>query len=353
MRLVLDFIYEFWTILCQIAPPLLFGFFVAGILSIMVSAEYVKKHLGKNGSFSVVKASLFGVPLPLCSCGVLPVALSLKEQGAGKGAVVSFLISTPQTGIDSIFVTYGMLGWVFAVFRPVAAFVSGVLGGMLVDMSCKDGNDEKEDKKQCHCCCKAEKEESCCSHGKKENPIAKVLKYGFITLLGDISKPLLLGIFAATIISLLLPPEVFEKAGTGFTGMLLMLLFGIPLYVCATASVPIGAVLLLKGVSPGAVFVFLMAGPATNITAIISLFKIIGKKAVMIYLFSVVVSALFFGFVLDAIGTGGVSSGMLAHIHDTGGVTGLQNLCGIVLLMLMLYGIANNFRKKGVLHLLF
>ncbi len=124
---------EFWTILCQMAPAL-----------------------------------LFGVPLPLCSCGVLPVALSLKEQGAGKGAVVSFLISTPQTGVDSIFVTYGMLGWVFAVFRPVAAFVSGVLGGMVVDLACKEDKDEKEEKKQCHCCCKAEKEEKCCLHEKDD-----------------------------------------------------------------------------------------------------------------------------------------------------------------------------------------
>ena len=159
---------EFWTILCQMAPALLFGFLVAGMLSIMISSEYVKKHLGKKGFWSVMKASLFGVPLPLCSCGVLPVALSLKEQGAGKGAVVSFLISTPQTGVDSIFVTYGMLGWVFAVFRPVAAFVSGVLGGMVVDLACKEDKDEKEEKKQCHCCCKAEKEEKCCLHEKDD-----------------------------------------------------------------------------------------------------------------------------------------------------------------------------------------
>jgi uncharacterized membrane protein YraQ (UPF0718 family) len=128
------FMHEFWEVLGEMAPYLLFGFLVAGILSVYISQKFVERHLGGRGFWAVLKASLFGIPLPLCSCGVIPVAASLRKQGAGKGAVTSFLISTPQTGVDSILVTLSLLGPVYAIFRPVASFIKGVIGGMAVSI---------------------------------------------------------------------------------------------------------------------------------------------------------------------------------------------------------------------------
>ena len=290
-------IVDFWNTAAEMSPYLLFGFFVAGILSVFVSQRLVEKHLGGRGIWPLLKASLFGVPLPLCSCGVIPVSMSLHKHGASKGATISFLLSTPQTGVDSIFVTFSLLGPVFAVFRPLAALVTGLVGGGLVNVF----NQNKEDAERQP----PESSDECCTGGKKTGRIAKGLKYGFITLPRDIGKAMLIGLIIAAFISALVPDGYFAgKLGTGIFAMLVMMFLGIPVYVCATASVPIAAALILKGLTPGAALVFLMTGPATNAASFITIWKALGRATAITYLATVAGCALLGGLLLDYIASG-------------------------------------------------
>jgi uncharacterized membrane protein YraQ (UPF0718 family) len=290
-------IIDFWGTAAEMSPYLLFGFFVAGILSVFVSQPLVEKHLGGRGVWPLVKASIVGVPLPLCSCGVIPVSISLHKHGASKGATVSFLLSTPQTGMDSIFVTLSLLGPVFAVFRPLAAFVTGILGGTLVDVFSRSKEDSNSPPKECS--------DECCTNDKKTGRIIKGLKYGFVTLPRDIGKAMLVGLIIAAFISALMPDGYFaEKLGTGIFAMVVMMFLGIPVYVCATASVPVAAALILKGLTPGAALVFLMTGPATNAASFITIWKALGRATAITYLATVAGCALLAGILLDYIAAG-------------------------------------------------
>ena len=293
MELVYKGVGEFWGTMLEMSPYLLFGFVVAGLLSVMVRAEQVEKHLGGRGLGTIIKASLFGIPLPLCSCGVIPVAASLRKHGAGKGAVASFLLSTPQTGVDSIMVTYSLLGPIFAIFRPIAALLSGVIGGSLVEMA--DGEDAEESIEPEVC-----KDDCCSAAGKNKSWFARAATYGFVTLPRDIGKSMLAGLAIAGVIAVLVPNDFFaEHIGSGLGGMFFMMLIGIPVYVCATASVPIAVAMMAKGISPGAALVFLIAGPATNAATITTLWKVFGHRSAVAYLLSVAGVAIASGVVLD------------------------------------------------------
>ncbi len=282
----------FWGTLTEMAPYLLFGFFVAGVLSVVVRPETVERHLGGRGIWSIVKAAAFGVPLPLCSCGVIPVSASLRRHGASRGATTAFLLSTPQTGVDSIMVTLSLLGPVFAVFRPIAALVTGIFGGSLVSLA--EGNgDTSEPAPKCT--------DACCASEAPRNRLAHVLTYGFVTLPGDLAKPLLVGLVLAGVIWAAVPRDIASAVGTGVVGMLVMMVVGVPLYVCATASVPIAAALIAKGVSPGAALVFLMTGPATNAATITVIWKLMGRRNAVLYLAAVVLSAFGCGALLNFI----------------------------------------------------
>lgn len=315
----------FWAAFTAMAPYLLFGFLVAGILSVMMPPEMVERHLGGRGVRPVFKAALFGIPLPLCSCSVIPVVASLRKHGASKGASTAFLISTPQTGVDSILVTYSLLGPVFAIFRPLAALFTGVLGGMLVEWF--DG--AKSDAVN-----PAECKDACCAPGAGEGRVRRVLRYGFVKLPREIAGPLLGGLVIAGLIAAFVPERVFtEWIGRGFGAMLWMMLLGIPMYVCATASVPIAAAMMLKGLSPGAALVFLMTGPATNAAAIASFWRLLGARATMLYLAAVGLGALFCGWVLDLLfATLKVSAAQCAH--ETGSPV-FAGACAILLLGLL------------------
>jgi uncharacterized membrane protein YraQ (UPF0718 family) len=228
---------DFWATVAEMSPYLLFGFFVAGLLSVIVSQRFVERHLGGRGLWPLLKASVFGVPLPLCSCGVIPVSMSLHKHGASKGSTIAFLLSTPQTGVDSIFVTLSLLGPVFAIFRPVAALVTGLVGGTLVDVFGQAGEVENSPAEKCA--------DECCS-GEKSNRVVRGLKYGFVTLPRDIGKAMLVGLVVAAFISALVPDGYFaEKLGTGILPLVAMMLLGTPVYVCATASVPVAAALIV------------------------------------------------------------------------------------------------------------
>jgi len=332
------------------APYLLFGFLCAGLLSVLISPETVKRHLGGRGFMQVFKASLFGVPLPLCSCGVIPLFAALRKHGAGKGAGVSFLISTPQTGADNMSVIYSLLGPFFAIFSPIAALLSGIFGGMMVDLLDKKEPENKDVEKEEKSCCHEEKEEeSCCGkHVRKESLLRRIFIYGFVTMMDDIAKSLLVGILIAAAISVAMPGSWFAgDIGKGLSGMLIMMLFGIPLYVCSTASIPIAAVLIAKGVSPGAAFVFLMTGPVTNAASIAVVWKLLGRRATMIYLGSIAVSALVLGTVLDSIGP--VRESVVQTVcHQEGSSTILQQISACVLILLMTVSLLKPiFRKRN------
>ncbi len=285
---------EFWGTLAEMSPYLLFGFLIEGLLSVWISAQQVQRHLGGRGFWAVVKASLFGVPLPLCSCGVIPVSMSLYKHGAGRGATISFLLSTPQTGVDSIFVTYSLLGPFFAILRPVAAFLSGLLGGVLVNLS--DGRIEAEGTGEQPC------EEDCCAAGTTTPKWRRALRHGFVTLPTDIGRAMLGGLAVAALISAAVPDDFFAvylAAGSGIAAMLVMMVVGIPVYVCATASVPVAAALIEKGLSPGAALVFLMTGPATNAAALTTLWGVLGRRTAILYLLTAAGGALAAGLLVD------------------------------------------------------
>ncbi len=287
---MLTIIKDFWATIAEMSPYLLFGFFVAGLLSVWVSQRLVERHLGGRGLWPLLKASVLGIPLPLCSCGVIPVSMSLHKHGASKGSTIAFLLSTPQTGVDSIFVTFSLLGPVFAIFRPAAALITGLVGGTLVDVFGQDGNKQEHPPAKCT--------DECCS--EKTSRFRKGLKYGFVTLPRDIGKAMLIGLVVAAFISALVPDGYFaEKLGTGIFPLIAMMFLGIPVYVCATASVPIAAALIMKGLTPGAALVFLMTGPATNAASFATIWKVLGKTTAILYLVTVAGCALMSGVLLD------------------------------------------------------
>jgi uncharacterized membrane protein YraQ (UPF0718 family) len=334
---VQNLIMKFWTTMTEMSPYLLFGFLMAGLLSMFISAKTVERHLGRKGFWSVLKASLFGVPLPLCSCGVIPVAMSLYKHGASRGAVISFLLSTPQTGVDSIFVTYSLLGPVFAIFRPLAAFVTGLFGGVLVNAF-----DQNSTEQPVPCT-----DECCNNNTKKENRLLKALRYGFLVLPADIGKAMLIGLIIAAIISATIPDDFFAvylTAGGGLLAMVVMMAIGIPMYVCATASVPIAAALIEKGLNPGAAMVFLMTGPATNAAAFTTLWSILGKKTALLYLLSVVVCAFAAGFALDLVYRGALKESV--HIHGWMLPAWFGNLSAVILLAVLGWAIFHNPHKE-------
>jgi uncharacterized membrane protein YraQ (UPF0718 family)/copper chaperone CopZ len=287
MELVKEYFIAIIGLLNEMSPYLLLGFFFAGLLHVLIPNEKVTKYLGQTNLKSVVNASILGVPLPLCSCGVIPAGISFYKNGASKGSTVSFLISTPQTGVDSIFVTYSMLGLPFAILRPIVAFFSGILGGHITN---KITNNEST-KNQAVFIKKTE---------SSKKPFIEIFRYAFVDFIQDIANWLVIGVVIAAVISVLIPDGFFTAyLGNSFISMLIVLAAAVPLYVCATGSVPIAAVLLMKGLSPGAVFVFLMAGPAVNAASMTIIGKILGRKVLIGYLSSIIGSALLFGFIIN------------------------------------------------------
>jgi uncharacterized membrane protein YraQ (UPF0718 family) len=288
-----------WDTLVAMAPYLLLGFLAAGILSVLVSAERVERLLGKPSFGSIVKAALVGIPLPLCSCSVIPVTVSLRKHGASKGAATAFLLSTPQTGVDSIIVTWSLLGPVFAIFRPVVALITGLIGGVSVELMGNKNGGPADSIAPCT--------DECCT-GSTRSALYRIFHYGFVTLLRDLARPLVVGVIIAGVIAALVPDDYFAGAmGGGLPQMLVMMAVGVPLYVCSTASVPIAAALLAKGVSPGAALVFLITGAATNAAGIATVWSVLGQRTALIYLATVIVTALLGGIALNAlIGTTGI-----------------------------------------------
>lgn len=296
----------------EMAPYLLLGFLFAGILHVYFPRDKVVRFMGRSNLGSVVNASLLGVPLPLCSCGVIPTGISFFKSGASRGSTVSFLISTPQTGVDSIMATGALLGWPMAVLRPVIAFATGIFGGVITNWSYRktEGGGAA-----------SLSEVAELSQFRYKNRFFELFRYAFLEFLQDIAKWLLIGILLAGLISVLVPDDFFSAyLGNNLISMIVILLISVPLYVCATGSIPIAAILMMKGLSPGAAIVFLMAGPATNVATMTVVGKVMGKKTLFLYLVSIMGGAMVSGLLVDwLIPSGWLTSHMqtmhLGHEH--------------------------------------
>jgi uncharacterized protein len=290
--MVLNYIYEFLNALAdltmEMAPYLMLGFLFAGILFVWFPRKKVYKYLGKPNNASVINAALIGIPLPLCSCGVIPTGISFYNSGASKGSSVSFLISTPQTGVDSIMVTYSLLGLPMAIIKPIIALFTGVFGGFLTNRMDRKNRVEES------------KRNTDNGNDNADRSLPGMLKYAFVEFLEDIAKWLVIGLMLAALIDVLVPESFFTSyLGNEYLEMLIIMVVAIPLYVCATGSVPIAAILMLKGLSPGAAIVFLMAGPATNAATMTVIGNVFGRRTLAVYLLSIIAGAYFFGIMVN------------------------------------------------------
>ena len=289
---MMDYVNAFVSMLNSMSPYLLLGFLIAGVLHAFVPSAIYSRYLAGTGLRSVVTAAAFGIPLPLCSCGVLPTAVALRRSGASRAASTSFLIATPQTGVDSIAATYSMMGLPFAILRPVAALVTSLIGGLAVGhWERKGALDDVQDH--------ANYEFSELPKGLW-NKVLETLKYGFFDMMQSIGRWLLLGLVIATLITVLLPDNFFSTyARWPLLNMFIIVAVAVPMYVCATGSIPIAAALMLKGMSPGCALVLLMAGPAANVASMFVVNNAFGRKATVVYLLSIIGGAMGFGVIVD------------------------------------------------------
>lgn len=283
-----DILIAFVHVFAMMSPWLVFGFLMAGIIAVWIPRNWVNRMMGGSSGFGgILRAVAIGVPLPICSCGVLPIAAGLRKHGAGKGPTAALLISTPQTGIDSILATYALLGPVFAVARPVAAALTGVVGGAVV--SAVGGEDAST----------APVEEA--SAGSRG--IKAIFWQAYRRLLGSVAKPLAIGLAVSALVTVLVPDNFFADAfhGSDWIAMPVMALVGFPMYVCSTASIPIAASLVAKGVSPGAAFVFLMVGPAMNAMSLTTVAALVGRKAAAAYVAVIMIGAILCGVAINLV----------------------------------------------------
>ncbi|MBW1988513.1 MAG: SO_0444 family Cu/Zn efflux transporter [Deltaproteobacteria bacterium] len=288
-----------WELFLDSAPFMVLGLLVAGLLRAFISPAAVARHFGTGRFWPVVKASALGVPLPLCSCGVLPAAVSMKKQGANNGAVASFLVSTPESGVDSMAVTYALLDPLMTVLRPVAAMVTALAAGL--GQNFLDLENGRPAPSLEPACCPPNPEEEPAADGMARR-LSTGLWFAFSDVWADMAGWFAVGLLAAGAVMALVPEDALAAVlGGGMGSMLIMLAAGIPLYICATASTPIAAALILKGVSPGAALVFLLAGPATNITSLAVLFGVLGKRATVVHLGFIAAFSLAFGLLADGL----------------------------------------------------
>ena len=295
---------EIVSLINSMSPYLLLGFFLAGMMHAFIPNYLFHKYLSKNSFGSVLNAAMLGIPLPLCSCGVIPTGMSLHKEGASHGAVVSFLIATPQTGVDSILATYSLMGLPFAIIRPVAALFTALLGGTFANwMNLSAEKTETGDACTCTsstCACHADHSEA-----KPTTVWSKFvygLHYAFVDMMQDIGRWLVLGLLIAGLITVYVPDSFFELfKDNSLASIFLVLLCAIPMYLCSTGSIPIAVALMMKGFSPGTALVLLMAGPAVNMASILVVNKVLGRKTMLVYIASIVCGAILFALGIDYI----------------------------------------------------
>lgn len=329
-------LYSIAAILNEMSPYILLGFLVAGLLHVFVSPEVMGRHLAGKGWRPVLKAALLGVPLPLCSCGVLPAAISLRRSGAGRGATTSFLIATPQTGVDSIAATWSLLGLPMAVLRPVAALVGSAVGGIAVDR-CTGEEEAVADLSQPESAARHDH-----SHDSLLHRICEAVRYGMVDMVGSVGKWLVIGLVVAALITVFVPESLFTSLSRyPLLAMLTVVIVAVPMYICATGSIPIALSLMMKGLSPGIAFVMLMAGPAANFASMLLLSRTQGRRATAIYIGTVVLTAIAFGLIIDCLlPAQWFVPDMSAHMHAHGGHGAFgwfNTACSALLVGLLVY----------------
>ncbi len=366
MELIYKFLENFYLLASAMSFYILVGLLIAGILKQIVPSDFVSKHLGKDSLASVVKATIFGIPLPVCSCSVIPLAKSLQKEGASRGAVQSFLISTPITGVDSIAATYSFFGWFFTIYRVITSIIIAIVVGIIENLlnsnkklnsiknsSCGCGDSECSDKKptfslnnnnlkinktftikkeSSSSCCDGG---SCCSSSNKKFSIKAVFDYAFNTLFKDIAKSLFIGLIIGALFTTLLPKEMLQTVyDNRFLTYLMVLIVAMPLYVCATASLPIAAAFVLSGMSAGGAFVFLSAGPATNSVTMGVVAQMFGKKSLIIYIGTIAILSIIFGYIYDSF-FGNLE--VLKIVNSAEDVSIISSISTVIMLVLIAY----------------
>ena len=390
------FFQELWMILVESSIWLILGFAIAGAIHAIVPREWMLKHLSGRGFWPIAKASMLGIPLPLCSCSVIPVAAGLRKEGASKGASAAFAISTPQTGEESIPITWALFGPVYAFTRPVVAVITGLIAGLLIDLTDrrKDTNSVPEPELQSDpgsislsvtnandagkavesvesrattsgsccsstapqtvtSCCSGNAPEpagSCCATAPSQSTLAQKFKsgltHGFKTMPIDLAIWLSVGLLLAAAIGAFVPESFFtEYAGDGIGAKFVMLLVGIPLYICATSSTPLAWSLVAAGLSPGAALVMLLSGPATNVATMSWIIKDLGMKALMIYLGVIATVALGAGILFDAMLSRFVQIASAADLHDHASGFGIMGIFAILFIILMAWALGMRMRQ--------
>lgn len=332
---------EIIDLINEMSPYLLLGFLLAGLMHAFVPDNLYQRYLGGSSFRSVLNATLLGIPIPLCSCGTIPTAMSLYRQGASKGASVSFLIATPQTGVDSIIATYSLMGLPFALLRPLAALVTALLGGQLVNMF---------DRKAAHPQQLQPAEKTHVEHLSFISRIRKALHYAFVDMMQDIGRWLVLGLIVAGVITVLVPDSFFALfAGNTLLSILLVLVCSIPMYLCATGSIPIAVALMMKGLSPGTALVLLMAGPAVNAASILVIRKVMGNRTLILYLSSIICGAVAFALAVDyLLPAEWFTSHLEAMHHCHHEDTPYFNIgCTCLLLLLLINAFIRRYTHKG------
>lgn len=333
---------EILHIINEMSPYLLLGFFLAGLMHAFIPGQYYTRHLAAPNFTSVVKAALFGIPLPLCSCGVIPTAMSLRKEGASKGAVASFLIATPQTGVDSIIATFSLMGLPFAVVRPLAALLTAVFGGAMVNAFSDSAAGHADNRVG------EEKSEQKTLYKKMKS----ALSYAFVEMMEDIGKWLVIGLVVAGLITVFVPDTWFAMfKGNTLASMLLVLVIAVPMYLCATGSIPIAVALMIKGLTPGAALVLLMAGPACNMASILVVRKVLGTRTLILYLLSIIFGAVAFGWVIDLLQFGGTIDFMGGIVAQSACCAEPDSwfswLCTIVLALLLINALVLQRLRPG------
>jgi uncharacterized membrane protein YraQ (UPF0718 family) len=363
---------NFLALFIESAPWLLLGLLVAGVMHELVPVSFLEKHMGSESFSSISKAAIIGAPLPLCSCGVIPAALGLRRSGASKPSTISFLVSTPETGVDSVSVSYALLGPLFAIVRPIAAIVSAIYAGAMVRWFASENNSTPNSEHVHTSCCSSTLQEaaehksiaqektkeehshnahsSCCDkeatltrddshHAAPPSKARRVVSYASGKLLEDIVVWLLIGLALAATIKTWVPTDFLTQWGDGIVAMLVMAVIGIPMYICATASTPLAVGFLAAGLSPGAVLVFLMAGPATNVSTMGMIRQEMGGKTLGLYLFSVITASVGFGYLLNYIIAHFSLESFInteSHMHQHGAnVQIIYGVCALILAALI------------------
>lgn len=327
---------EILELINRMSPYILLGFFLAGVMHAFVPADLYHRYLGRKSFRSVLNAAILGIPIPLCSCGVIPTAMSLKKEGASKGATVSFLIATPQTGVDSIIATYSLMGLPFALIRPLAALFTSLFGGQMVNIFDKD-KEENAVKPATPVATKS-------SFGAK---VVEVFRYAYIEMMQDIGRWLIVGLVVAGLITVFVPQSFFALfSDSSLLSMLIVLVFAIPMYLCATGSIPIAVALMMKGLSPGTALVLLMAGPAVNAASMLVVGKVLGKKTLLIYILSIILGSVLFGLGIDYLLPREWFTATVTEMASGSGSSVFNMICTAVLLVLLSVAMFMRFRQN-------